>query len=107
MKKFIPIYLFNLLLTSFGSTGIAEITFKHITTEQGLSNPSVYAIVQDKRGFMWFGTQDGLNKFDGYQFTVYKNDLVDSLSLSNNWITVLYEDSFGELWIQSSRYEFY
>jgi ligand-binding sensor domain-containing protein len=48
---------------------------------------------------MWFGTQDGLNKYDGYNFTVYKHDELDSHSLSDNWINSIYEDKFGTIWV--------
>ncbi|MFQ5605495.1 MAG: two-component regulator propeller domain-containing protein [bacterium] len=73
--------------------------FDHLTIEQGLSQSTVYGILQDRDGFMWFGTQDGLNKFDGYEFTVFKHDKADSTSLSDNYINCLYEDHSGTLWI--------
>ena len=60
--------------------------FSTISTEKGLSHSNVTAIVQDKNGFMWFGTKEGLNKYDGYTFTVYKNDPDNVYSLSNNFI---------------------
>ncbi|GAB3914758.1 hybrid sensor histidine kinase/response regulator [Larkinella knui] len=55
--------------------------------------------MQDKRGFMWFGTQDGLNRFDGYTFTVYRNDPKNPASLSHNVVRALYEDRKGRLWV--------
>ncbi len=67
--------------------------------EQGLSSALVMGIVQDPQGFMWFGTQDGLDKYDGYDFTVYKNNPDDPHSLSNNFILALYVDRSGVLWI--------
>ena len=74
--------------------------FKHLTADDGLSHNSVYAIHQDRRGFLWFGTQDGLNRYDGYNFKVYKNEIGDSTSIDNNWITkickAIREQSFGE-----------
>jgi two-component system sensor histidine kinase ChiS len=76
-----------------------SIAFEHISVEQGLSQATVYAILQDSLGFMWFGTLDGLDKYDGYQFTVYRHDPQDSHSLSSNTIHALYEDSTGALWI--------
>jgi ligand-binding sensor domain-containing protein len=51
---------------------------------------------------MWFGTEDGLNKYDGYKFTIYKNDAQDSTSISDNWITSLFEDHTGTLWVGTS-----
>ena len=80
-------------------TNFPEIKFEHLAVEHGLSHGSVTGILQDRKGFMWFGTNDGLNKYDGYKFTIYKNDPNDSLSLSDNWINALYEDHLGELWI--------
>ena len=76
-----------------------NIKFEHISVEQGLSYEKVYSILQDSQGFMWFATDDGLNKYDGYKFTIYRHDPGDSLSLSSNWITSLYEDRSGLLWI--------
>lgn len=76
-----------------------ELKFSHITAEQGLSMGVVNCVLQDSRGFMWFGTQDGLNKYDGYNITVFKHNPLDSNSLSNNFINVLYEDANGILWI--------
>src|SRR5205085_12673310 len=65
----------------------------------GLSQNHVMSILQDSRGFMWFATRDGLNKYDGYKFTVYKNDAKDSNSISNNFISGIVEDSKGIIWI--------
>ena len=76
-----------------------ELKFSHITAEQGLSMGVVNCVLQDSRGFMWFGTQDGLNKYDGYNITIYKHNPLDSNSLSNNFINALYEDKSGILWI--------
>jgi ligand-binding sensor domain-containing protein/signal transduction histidine kinase len=73
--------------------------FETISTEQGLSQSTVHAILQDKQGFMWFGTEGGLNKYDGYQFTVFKHDPDDSRSLIDNVIESVYEDRDGILWI--------
>ena len=77
----------------------SDIQFEHITTEQGLSQSCILSILQDSQGFMWFGTQDGLNKYDGYQFTVYKYNEFDSHSISDNFITSIYEDKSGILWV--------
>lgn len=75
------------------------IRFDQLTNEHGLSQNEVFAILQDRKGFMWFGTQDGLNRFDGNQFTQYRSDFEDPRSLSHNWIYALLEDSRGILWI--------
>lgn len=78
---------------------IQDISFQRISLEQGLSQSIVESIVQGKRGFMWFGTEDGLNIYDGYGFEVLRNDPDDMNSLSYNHITVIHEDRSGELWI--------
>lgn len=69
------------------------------TTEHGLSSTKVSCITQDDKGFIWIGTEDGLNKFDGYNFTVYKKQNNDSLSLISDHITALYTDSRHRLWV--------
>jgi ligand-binding sensor domain-containing protein/signal transduction histidine kinase len=87
---------------SLASTfAIQDYTFERISQEHGLSQSTVYAILQDSRGFMWFGTQDGLNRYDGYNFVVYKHSQVDSNSLSDNWILCIYEERSqpGVLWV--------
>jgi ligand-binding sensor domain-containing protein/serine phosphatase RsbU (regulator of sigma subunit) len=76
-----------------------DIKFTHINADQGLSQSVVNCLVQDKKGFMWFGTDDGLNKYDGSEIKVYKRLVSDSLSLSNNGILALFCDKKGVLWI--------
>jgi ligand-binding sensor domain-containing protein/signal transduction histidine kinase len=73
--------------------------FDHLALEQGLSQSTVTAILQDSQGFMWFGTLDGLNRYDGYGFKVYKHDSTDPTSLADNAIASLFEDRSGTLWI--------
>ena len=73
--------------------------FENISTEQGLSQSTVTSILQDRQGFMWFGTEGGLNKYDGYQFTVYKHTADNPGSLSSSVITSIFEDLDGNLWI--------
>ncbi len=72
-----------------------DIKFEHISLEEGLSQSSVIAILQDSKGFMWFGTEDGLNKYDGYNFTVYKPLPGDPASLTHNYILSIFEDNQG------------
>ncbi len=91
---FIAIALF------FGRTTHAqELKFKHINSEQGLSTAGVNCILQDSKGFMWFGTQDGLNKYDAYNIIVYKHKPSDTNSISSSFINVLFEDKNKNLWI--------
>lgn len=79
-----------------------DMRFAPISVEQGLSNFSITAIVQDQQGFLWIGTEDGLNKYDGYTFTVYKTDPADTLALRNSFIRCLYVDREGNLWVGST-----
>jgi ligand-binding sensor domain-containing protein/serine/threonine protein kinase len=94
---------FTLLLLLALSVGVkaqhSDVKFERLSLEQGLSQTNVKCIVQDRQGFMWFGTEDGLNRYDGYSFTAYKYRLQDATSLSNSSITSLYEDKSGTLWI--------
>jgi len=76
-----------------------DIRFDRISIAQGLSQSTVECIVQDSKGFMWFGTEDGLNKYDGYSFTVFRHDPQDPNSLSNNYVRCMLEDHTGTLWI--------
>lgn len=80
-----------------------KLKFSHINSFQGLSNSTVEAIYQDHRGFIWFGTRDGLNRYDGYQITVSKNNTSDAGSISDDYIRCIYEDSNRELWIGTSN----
>jgi ligand-binding sensor domain-containing protein/serine phosphatase RsbU (regulator of sigma subunit) len=76
-----------------------DIQFEHLSMKDGLSMNPVMAITQDKNGFLWFGTQDGLNKFDGYRFSVFKTNERDSGSISDNFITSLSLDRDSNLWV--------
>jgi signal transduction histidine kinase/ligand-binding sensor domain-containing protein/DNA-binding response OmpR family regulator len=73
--------------------------FSRFTPTNGLSQSNVTCILQDHLGFMWIGTQNGLNKYDGYQFTISRYNPADSNSLPNNHIKAIVEDSCGTLWI--------
>lgn len=73
--------------------------FEHLTINDGLSQSSINALVQDRRGFLWIGTQDGLNRYDGYRFDVMRNDPDDPRSLANNNVSAIFEDSAAVLWV--------
>ncbi len=76
-----------------------QLTFERFTLAEGMSQSSVVAIEQDHDGYMWFGTSDGLNRYDGYSFKIYLNDPTDSTTLSDNRIRSLYCDRSGNLWV--------
>ncbi len=89
------IVFFNFLVVSAQT----NIKFEHITSENGLSQNDVNTIIQDDQGFMWFGTHDGLNKFDGYSFKVFRNDANNPKSIPNNLVRSLQKDKNGNLWM--------
>ena len=72
---------------------------ERFSIDNGLSQSSVQCLYIDSKGFLWVGTQDGLNRYDGYSFKVFRNQPVDSTSLCNNYIHSICEDSKGDLWI--------
>ncbi len=73
--------------------------FKNLSVQNGLSQNTVNTILQDKQGFMWFGTKDGLNRYDGLSFRKFKHDDRSQRSIGNNFITALYEDEKGNIWV--------
>ncbi len=79
------------------------IRFQHLSRANGLSQNSVNCIFQDHRGFIWLGTDEGLNRYDGYKFKIYKYHPSDSGSLSNNKIIKIFEDSQKNLWIGTAE----
>lgn len=76
-----------------------ELSFEHYSLSEGLSQSSVFAILQDRYGFLWFGTQDGLNRYDGYRFTHYRHNPDNPRSLASNFVNTLFEDHDGTLWV--------
>lgn len=95
-------YLITLLLCCFSALlngAVSPFSFSSLKMEEGLSQLSVLKIHQDKSGFMWFATRNGLNRYDGNSFVVYKHSNGDSLSLSSNHVTALAEDDRGNLWV--------
>ncbi len=99
---YMPVIVWSIALIlstaqSYSQTG--EIQFERISIESGLSESSVLCIYQDSKGFLWFGTYAGLNRYDGYTFKVYKNDPENPFSLSNNNIEAIIEDHLGTLWV--------
>jgi len=90
-----------ILFASTLSYPMGKIKFNRLSTQHGLSNSAVTCIYQDIRGFMWFGTQDGLNRYDGYNFKVFKNEPGNLESLSDNFIFSIYENNNGDLYIET------
>lgn len=100
MKFFFHIFFCVLSLSNL-SQNLPEkiISVESLGIDKGLSQGMVNCIFQDHHGFMWFGTMDGLNRYDGYKFHVFRNDLFNNTSISGNFITSIFEDSKGRLWI--------
>ena len=99
LKQSISILLFLILIPFIVNAKPSEYQIEQIKIENGLSQSTIFSIIQDKEGFMWFGTANGLNKYDGYTFTVYTYCNTDSSSISDNMISALFEDRDGYIWI--------
>ncbi|PIB34259.1 hypothetical protein BFP72_01835 [Reichenbachiella sp. 5M10] len=98
MKECIAVWV--LMLYTWGCmAGEGKLAFKHFHSAEGLSQSGVIAIAQDHFGLLWLGTRDGLNRYDGRSFQVYRYDPSDSTSISNNDILDIKVDSKGDLWI--------
>jgi signal transduction histidine kinase/ligand-binding sensor domain-containing protein len=95
MRIMVPGFFLLFSLTVYGQT----MRFSHLDQKQGLSQNSPTAFLQDRDGFIWVGTQDGLNRYDGYSFTVYRTVAGDTHSLCDNFILCLAEDTDGTIWI--------
>ena len=99
--KFGTIFLMTL---HFASVILGQaLSFRHLTTDDGLSQNSINCIYQDRTGFMWFGTQDGLNRYDGYNIITFRHDPSDSSTISHSWIWDVHEDKDRNLWIATWR----
>jgi len=101
--RFVILILYILIAgPSYGTDN--ELYFRHYNNKDGLSHNTVNCSLQDSKGFMWFGTEDGLNRFDGYTFTIYRHNPEQPNSLPNNRITHLFEDSEGTVWVGSGGF---
>lgn len=95
-----PFLLVCLLVFFHCLSGQAEeLHFRHYNNKQGLSHNTVYCSLQDQRGFMWFGTDDGLNRFDGHTFKIYRHSSLQANSLPNDRLVSLFESSDGKIWV--------
>ena len=99
-KKFTAIALIWLLAAS--STHAQDLRFDHIGIDNGLSQGSVISLLHDDLGWLWVGTEDGLNRYDGYNFRVYRHDPSDPTSLGSGYTTAIYKDQSGDLWVGTS-----
>ena len=97
--KLIKIVLISLFMHSCLFPQTEEYIFKQLTDADGLSQSTIFSMIQDRDGYLWLGTIDGLNRYDGYEFRVYMNDTDDNNSISDNFISAICEDSDGFIWI--------
>ena len=97
-KRYIFIFIINLLLISV-KLEADTFSFRHYKADDGLIFNTVRSIIQDRNGFIWFGTEDGLNRFDGNAFKEFRINTTNSFSLGSNYISSLFEDSNGNIWI--------
>jgi len=100
-KKIFMSSLFIFLNILVSAQGL-QIDFRTFTTKEGLADNNIHCIIQDSRGYMWFGSEEGLHRYDGYNLKVYRRG-EDGSGLSNNFVRALYEDKFGRLWIGTDR----
>ena len=100
LRIVILFFIQSFSLLSFSQKGNPK--FTHLTTSDGLSQNTVFSILKDHKGFMWFATDEGLNKYDGYKFTVYKHDPQNNRSIRDNTINTLLEDSDHNFWVVSA-----
>jgi diguanylate cyclase (GGDEF)-like protein len=96
---FLFLFLTLTLASSLFALEARNIRFRHLSPQDGLSQETVLGIVQDHDGLMWFATQEGLNRYDGYEFKVFKPDLEDRGSLSYPFVRTIFEDHEGLLWV--------
>lgn len=95
LRALLPLFLILLNFNGFSSQN--EISFDFFSQENGLPNNQIQCIFQDRKGWMWLGTNQGLSRFDGYRFTNFTNNPADSSSLKGNIVRVIFEDKNGNL----------
>ena len=99
----ISFLLFLVYLPCISNAQRSELNFINYNSKDGISSNTINAILKDKFGYMWFATEDGLNRFDGISFTVYRHNAADTSSIRANQILALYEDPTGNLWVGTNR----
>jgi len=100
---FLLCVLLSLIYYPYVNPQQAEPPFEHFSVDQGMSSPAVSCILQDHEGYLWFGTFNSVEKYDGYSFISYKNETADTTSLNNGYVETIYEDHFGNIWVGTSE----
>ncbi|MEO6229517.1 MAG: two-component regulator propeller domain-containing protein [Ferruginibacter sp.] len=103
MTRNVLLILFLLILQYFAQAQSFSLNFQHLTTANGLSDPVVRSITQDKYGYIWMGTLSGLNRFNGYNVKVFRHTPHDSFSLPENYVPALLTDDAGNLWVAQGK----
>jgi two-component system sensor histidine kinase ChiS len=99
LLRFVFNLSFFILIINSSLAQSNSFVFHKLGMKDGLSESTVRTISEDQKGFMWFGSENGLNRYDGYNFTVYLNQKDDPYSISSNQIKYIFNDSKGNLWI--------
>jgi len=97
--RLVPLISMCILYPVGSIADMGNVRFSSVTTTQGLAGREVRSILQDRRGFLWFGTEAGLNRYDGTNFTLFKHDPLDARSIAQDDIQTICEDSTGALWV--------
>jgi len=93
-----------MLLVAAGSAAAqSRLKFEHLTTELGLSQNTVTSVLQDRKGFLWFGTREGLNRFDGYKFVIHRHSPGNPQTIADNVVVALLEDREGKIWVGTEQ----
>lgn len=93
----------TLALTSLCPAPGQDLYFERLSSELGLSQNMITCLMQDQKGFLWAGTKDGLNRFDGYRFKVYRHDPFDSTTISSNFVNNVLQDRQGRIWVSTFK----
>ena len=101
---FVIIFIAIFIRPTYGlNRNIPIASFKQLTIEDGLSQATVQYIFQDSDGYMWFGTEDGLNRYDGTDFQFYRYNGDENQGIASNWINYINEDKYGNLWVATTK----
>lgn len=103
LMKYRILYIYFFTCIQLALAQEKKFSFTRISTNDGLSQSHVNSILKDKKGFLWFATEDGLNKYDGYRFTIYKHSRDITTSLKNNYVNDILEDKQGDLLVATSN----
>lgn len=105
VKKIIVLYILWIIPGIISAQGIFR--FEHFNIEDGLSQGTVSSILCDKNGFLWIGTMNGLNRYDGYNFKIYKGQTIEQNAMANNRVTKLWQDNLGFIWLETYDHYFH